>query len=639
MQRTGLPLYAGALLGALVFLDAGIVSAVEMECAEFTEDGKVKVEQKTVGSDVSGMQTQTFGVNAKDGIAGAKEIAQKSSATSESIEIKDGKMNIISICGEKGKIGTVTVCIDTPSGKKCGIKIPKDQGALIDATLGAAASDNPSSAMQKLALGDNASLASKIKTLDPGLLAGMRISSTDLIRMGVPQEYVGQVKDSINENPEQARNLLAAIAGGETGKIKNVLDSTGLGYVADTSAIARNAVRMYADPAKLASAFSDEAQGELYDSKYFCGFGSACPTQDAPFTQRSPAAGFGDERAITPPPVAEPTRILVSPNGRVDPITLYKRALEEIEKAGLEGYTDPRLQRYGLVPTGSKEELATLYLLMAKQESNLNVNASNPSECSYGLYQYCPGQYGLGGMDDVRNPESALKALIRTTQQGKLFQYFGPLQRLGVTNEITKHADWFNTQVAPYANGSITYAPTGSPYVPSGYVGSAFGGPYSSPGSTFGGSPFSGFGNPFGGSSFGTSYGNTGGLLSNLLNFFGFSNPATPIAPAVVVLPSVQTPPAVPSLKLISYPNEAKRGASLVLIWSSAGVAPQPACTLYEIEGINSIPRASKNFGTYTKEIQANYAKSSLVFILECTPADSRVAKPEATTRLEIRVK
>ena len=229
----------------------------------------------------------------------------------------------------------------------------------------------------------------------------------------------------VQKDPEAALRAIYAVAQGDAGAVKAKAEALGLNpNLADRVAL----------NAKL---IQDGNLTEPDDS-------GAPGTGESTFQK----PGILQQLAMNPMPV--------SPNGRVDPVAFYAHAVQAARNAGLDGYAPQRLVDLGFLKTGSAEEWGRFYTMIAKQESDFNINSSAPSECSYGILQFCPGQYGLRSMQDVRNPESALQAIVKVTQQGKLFQYFGSLQR---PNETAQHASWFDRVIAPQVNGEVPYMP------------------------------------------------------------------------------------------------------------------------------------------------------------------------------------
>lgn len=666
MKRFAALLAVYTFVATFVFVHAGTVFAAEIECAQFSEKGDVKTTQETVGKDVTSSQTQTFDLNAKEGSAKLKGIQQKSPWTHEEIKIKDGKMQIISTCGEKGKTGTITVCVMLPSGKEaCGIKIPKDseKSLLIDNALTAASDSNPTSAMQRLALGDRASLAAKLSSLDPNLLAGRRLNVTDeeWRRMGVPQEYVGKVQEATRENPEQTQQLLQAIAAGDTREVKAILDKNSLNLVADTDIIARNAVRMYADPAKLASALPTEARSLMLRSEYFCGFGTPCPESETPPTMRPPAAGFDEpptpsseskERAAPSASVAEKV------SGLVDELTGHGCQNDNLScrtnNPGAMRYAN-WMQKYGGFSCGQPNDTAcfptieagiaakadlvtrrinqgcdTLYTIL--EDCRYSSMRDGNDSYSYAVTVGSKTGVGAHGKLDPQNSEQMARLLT-----GMAWYEGG--RGIGFTAGQLERGlkAYYGTDTLPAGDPNFTPGTSLRSLAAGGGLRVGVGQFFEN---TFGGGSglFSGSGNLFGGS---------GGLLSSLFGLFSSQTPVTflpttpmsPLPPTATEQLPLPTTPIRPVAKLISYPKEVQKGNAVIVIWSSAGVSNDAVCALYEIEGGERTLRQARNAGTYTKHVPATFGAPHVVFSLECTPADSRVPKSEAAARLEIPVR
>lgn len=653
----------GVFGSVFLFVYVGSAYAAEIECAEFTDNGDIKTKQETVGNDVTA-QTQAFDLNAKEGAEKLKRIQQKSPWTHEKVDIKDGKMQIISTCGEKGKTGTVTICIDTPQGKKCGIKIPKDKEEIIDATLDAASDRNPESAMRKLVLGDRNNWAAKIKNLN--LRSSLNISAEDLLKIGVPEQYVGQALSALEKDPEKALALLSASAEGNIQKVKKILDSTDLSYF-DTDTLARNATRMYGNPAKVASTLPEDARSEFYSSEYFCGFGTPCPTGDVPPTMRHPITGFNDpssdeDRRLgdgglgTAPVSSASIAEKVSP--LVDELTGHGCQNNNLScrtnNPGAMRYAN-WMQKYDGFSCGQSNDTACFPsveagvaakadLVIRRINQGCNTLYTILEDCRYSSVRDGNDSYayavkvgsitGIGahGKLDSQNAEQMARLLT-----GMAWYEGG--RGIGFNAEQLERGlkAYYGTERLPEGDPNFTPGTSIRSIASGGGLRVGAGQFFEN---TFGGGSglFSGYGSSFGGSSM-------GGFFGNLLSILGFTSSTdqqvlTPPLPPQAIPPPIISEPVIPSLKLTSYPREVKRGEMVVLIWSSAGVAREPSCALHEEgEEGSRTRRASKSFGTFNKEVPLSYSGSVIKFILECAPPDVRISKSDATARLEISVK
>ncbi len=559
--------------------------------------------------------------------------------TNDEITIKDGNIRVVSSCGDAGQIGSISICNENQ--QNCGTKIPKKDGDTVSKIAAALSSGTGRQVEEKFKSLAEAFKAqaipesAKLPSLSKGQI------QRALVGAGFPSQYLDELDK--RSTPAQKQKLLDAIATGDEAAIreaaepiKRTLRSESFGiYNLDTRKFANSIVTMQ-------EAAQPKAQ---VIPEYFCALENTC---------RAAVTGFTVETgSVTPGPSlvaqlsAQP--IPVGAGGQVDPVSFYAHAVKAARAAGLDGYADPRLQSLGLLRSGSAEEWGRLYTMIAKQESSFNVNAAAPSECSYGILQFCPGEYGLGSMQDVRNPESALQAVIQVTRQGKLFQYFGSLQR---PHETAQHAGWFNQAVAPQVSGEVPYAPvtnTGR----GGYwsdtaanVGTYMSGLWSSPGvsgvssyspSAAGGSPnlltsifglvsrlFSGSGNQ--------------GSDAQSPTAPGAASPA-PTAPAAT--PAISKPVAAPIVHpIISFaaPDTVDKGDSFVIIWAATGVSSGRPCELVELSADNTL-RGRGNSGTYFVHVPASFGESEMHFRLACTPADVRALQSEAVKELSITIR
>lgn len=364
---------------------------------------------------------------------------------------------------------------------------------------------------------------------------------------------------------------------------------------------------------------------------------------------------------------------LIGAGGKIDPIRLYTFAVEKFGSSNLNGRTDPSLSKFG-VTTGDPREWARLFVMVCQQESGCKqapVNADGTlqkfsstlaSEQSYGPLQFNIGEYGLNSWAEVNSPSCDLDAYIRVAQQGKLFSYFGSMQR---PNETMQHAGWFNKTIAPYAdsvtltydpeaaardyrsiepylanpygsnsnitNSSAPYSgstpyfamqPAGSPYASASPMPMSYGGgtPTSFTGSspsqqlpiqsqpqqyqTSGSSPFSSI-----------TQSSAGSSLQSALN-------PQPSPSSSAIVPGA---PAVASLYV--QPRTASRTGSILLSWTSLNTK-QASCTV----SLDALQLATGEQGS--KPVDAKTLPTgSLTFTLSCTGADgAKITKTDTIT-------
>lgn len=546
----------------------------------------------------------------------------------------DGSIMVTSGCGEEGKLGTILICtFDKNDKKTCGVKIPKDKQDVVD-SVASALQKGSGQDVQK-SLNDLAEAAKNQSASASALPALNRRQVLDAFKKaGVPnpEEALKQLGDL--GYSKEAEELLRAAAAGDDQKVQKILQEV----EQYRSSLPENLRRFSTN--KFLDALDEKrkaAQVTDNTSEYF----SALRTPSYTGFSNDETSSLGSDTPTGPSLVSQLAGqpIPVGPGGKVDPTSFYAHAVEAARMNGLDGYVDPRLHSLGLINTGSAEEWGRLYTMMAKQESDFSIYSSNPGECSYGILQFCPGEYGLGSMSDVRNPESSLQAVINVTRQGKLFQYFGPLKReLAGGNEVGKHAAWFDRTVSPQVNGEVPYSPiiSGRGNYWSG-VSSRRSESWTSPGTYNGNSGYNG----------------SDGSISSLGNLFsGFSGGPSSVAPPTSIAPTgsapstnqppSSNPPPSTTQAAIIHPviaftgaKEIDKGDSLLVAWAATGVSTTQTCILrHDDDAI-----AQGNSGTFFIPISAAYPDDSITFVLECALLDSRADRNEAEKELKVLVR
>lgn len=539
----------------------------------------------------------------------------------------DGSIMVISSCGEKGTIGTISVCtFDKDSKQTCGVKIPKTKEDVVASVASALQQGSGQTVQQSLkALAEAAKNQPAPTGSLPSLNRRQVLDAFKKAGVSNPEAALRQLKDM--GYSKEAEQLLAAAAAGDEQKVRNILrplEQYRSYWPEDMRTFSTNAFLDALDEKR------KSAQAALVTPDYFSAM------REIPVAE---ATGFGDietgslgQRAPSMVAHLSSQPIPVGAGGRVDPVSFYAHAVQAAKDAGLDGYVDPRLHSLGLLNTGSAEEWGRLYTMMAKQESDFNINSSAPSECSYGILQFCPNdnRYGLYSMQDVRDPQSSLNALVSVTQQGKLFQYFGPIKRGG--SEVAKHAAWFDQTVAPQVNGEVPYSPVTN------VVGGSYWSGVSSRGSEVWSSP--GYYSSYSGNS-GSSFTPLSSLFSSLGGGSLYMAPSTNVAPPAPPQ-QLSAPPITPQQTAIINPviafsgtKEIDKGDSLLVAWAATGVSATQPCRLVEDGEVV----AGGNSGTYFVPISAVYPDDPIVFTLECTPADSRADQNEARKELKVLVR
>ena len=535
----------------------------------------------------------------------------------------DGSIMVVSSCGTKGQLGTISICTFGKDGTQaCGVKLSKDKVDLVGGISAALKNGNGQAVQKSLrSLAD----AYNVERAQP---TGSLPSLTDdqlrkaLLDAGFPKEHLSTLESNIK--PSDKEKLLESIATGNTTKVTGIVRNALKGY--------ENYVPDFS-PSKFARlAVAEQKSKQLPSAPDYFG-----ALEDRPI---STATGFTIETGrITLQDTKQwlteaPIRPLS--NGRVDPVHFAARAGEIAEEAGLVGTMPSWGYRCGM-QDGSKGSWAACLTMLTAQESGFRGNARGPGgECSYGYGQFCNAgsdcRYGICDPADVYDPEKVLRAYTEVAQQGQMMNYFGSLQR----SEVNKHASWYNHTVAPYLNEDLAYMPpTEGGWSPNdGYwsgVVNRGGERWVSPGyyNNFGGNP------------------SLASTLSLLSGFFGGSaaSPATTQEPSPAPTPAPpQASPGVssyivhPVISLSAQPvDRVERGDSLLIAWAAVGVSATKECVLYETTSIRT-GRAQGNKGTYFAHITGSYPYDRIEFSLECTPQDTRVSTEDARKTVEVVV-
>lgn len=562
--------------------------------------------------------------------------------------------------------GVITVCIDPACKIKATIK---KEGAFMTKL------EEPTKSVG-FSLASNDQVVSEVsKQLfnDPG------------IRSQLNQGLAG-IDQAFSALPEEAKAALPALKDG----YEKTLEALAQGDVAKAASTMDKAIRE-----------SPEIQAFLKDPNNIARLASeALPTEvkevaGAVFPQVCNALGgiLGDSAGIDACQksvgtfTGQPTRterpayenpVAADASGKIDPVAFAQRAAYKVANSPLNGYAPPELRPFGIT-TGSPEEWARFYTMITKQESNMRVAPVNADgtlqrfpttpagERSYGPGQFNVGEYGLTSWADVNNPDRVIDAYMQVTQKGKLFQYFGSLQR---PNETLQHAGWYNKTVTPYFGDSSyvpTYATNPAPastfsfpsILTSGTGGSSgVGGMISSflGGGSGGGSILSGFGSLFGGNSssglFGglsSLFGNSG--IGNLLGgLFGGSSGSssgsgssstnaatgqqtttgTAAAPGTPP-PAATTPITAPSIAFSVAPTTVTETQKARVTWAATGVR---SCTLSD-----TTTRATGVTGSFVYERGYAQGASSVTLTLTCIPTDTRVSSSQTTKSVFVTIK
>lgn len=149
--------------------------------------------------------------------------------------------------------------------------------------------------------------------------------------------------------------------------------------------------------------------------------------------------------------------IAVDGSGKIDPASFANVMEAKVAASPLNGQVPSWGAKFGIT-TGTPREWARFFTMLQQQESghriaetrsdgSLKRFSTTPSgEQSYGPGQFKPGEYGLKTWADVNNPDKVADAYIKVAEKGKLFIYFGALQR---PEETLQHGAWFDRSVAP----------------------------------------------------------------------------------------------------------------------------------------------------------------------------------------------
>jgi hypothetical protein len=554
--------------------------------------------------------------------------------------------------------GVITVCIDPACKIKATIK---KEGAFMTKL-----EESTKSVGFSFATNDQVvSEVSKQLFNDPGIRSQLNqgLAGIDQAFSTLPDE----AKATLPAFKEGYEKTLEALAQGDVAKAASTMDKTLRespeiqAFLKDPNNIARLASEALPTEVKeVAGALFPQVcntlGGILGDSAGI----EACQKSVDTFTGQPTRA----ERPAYESPVA------ADASGRIDPVAFAQRAAYKVANSSLNGYAPPELRPFGIT-TGSPEEWARFYTMITKQESNMRVAPVNSDgtlqrfpttpagERSYGPGQFNVGEYGLTSWADVNNPDRVIDAYMQVTQKGKLFQYFGSLQR---PNETLQHAGWYNKAVTPYfgdASYVPTYATNPAPastfslpgILTSGGGSSGVGGMISSllGGGNGGGSVLSGIGSLFGGNSSGGLFGGLSSLFGNsgigslLSGLFGGASGSSsgssgsssagttagsPATGGTTASPGTaasvtNTPITAPSIAFSVAPTKVTTSQKARVTWAATGVR---SCTLSD-----TTVRATGVSGTFVYERAYAQGASSVVLTLTCIPTDTRASTAQAT--------
>jgi|GEM_PF-3575628 len=319
---------------------------------------------------------------------------------------------------------------------------------------------------------------------------------------------------------------------------------------------------------------------------------------------------------------------LIKTDGSIDVVRLYSHAVKKFGDSSLNRQTSSGLHQFG-VTTGDPREWARLFVMTCKQESGCRIArtyadgslqrfpSTPPTEMSFGPLQFNRGEYGLATWSMVNSPSCSLEAFIRVAQQGKLFAYFGSMQR---PNEIRQHANWFNTTVQPFVDAlTLTFDPNApdmsryqalSPYFVSPEQAMLMGGNpnYGNYGmlhpnmaQILGGqnsyNPSTGLLSGAGASPFSLGNGMTGST--------GYGAQPSPYPPSGGVPPTGSNPGPVnaapqANAQLLVQPSNARVGQSVLVSWTSVGMRAAPYCDVVLDGSLAGGPFGSGREGTKT---------------------------------------
>ncbi len=332
---------------------------------------------------------------------------------------------------------------------------------------------------------------------------------------------------------------------------------------------------------------------------------------------------------------------LIKQDGSIDVVRLYSHAVKKFGDSSLNRQSSASLHQFG-VTTGDPREWARLFVMVCKQESGCRIartypdgslerfRSTPPTEMSFGPMQFNRGEYGLATWAMVNSPSCTLEAYIRVAQQGKLFAYFGSMQR---PNETLQHANWFNTTVQPFTDAlSLRFDPN----APDMRTYQAVAPYFVSPEYAMQHGLSGGYGNQYG-----NQYGS--GIQPNMMQLLGGQGQngmqASPYAPSQLGAnsplfnngqPQPYTPPGTSptnpggssvnaSAQLLVQPMMATVGQSVLISWTSVGMRAAPYCDVVLDGNVAQGPFGSGRDGTKTWQATAG----SHTFELVCQRPDA----------------
>lgn len=593
-------------------------------------------------------------------------IKQLDPSTHDTVAIgNNGRVTVTSRCGVSGQQGSVTMCLMN------GICVKMSKDKAIAAKVEELQKDPRFQELLKSETPERAAqeLVKQLFQVKPELQQQLSQSMGSILdtAFGTSGTLGGLTKDAVQK---PADDIIRALATGDFESVAKASEE--LAGTLKKSGI----LEKIADPKQWSTLLETVGAGTLSpqaQEAFKALAGVACNLtgqQDCP-----PVLG-GSLRGTEP--------IRAGLDRRIDPVEFAQRAAYKVAQSPLNGVAPAALRPFGIT-TGAPEEWARFFTMITKQESGLRVAVENadgtlqrfrstlPGENSFGPGQFNIGEYGLKTWAEVNDPDRVIDAYIQVAQKGKLFQYFGSLQR---PQETLQHGSWYQQTVAPYIEGGVPYVrPTvttaattfeqvvrtaAGGQVPTtvsglgqlfsgiftgnntqqgigGLLGSLFGG-NSSLGGLLGMVPklLGGLGSLGGNGSGGSASGNAA-VQTNTPAPSGNGTPSpVPITQPSDVIPGL-LPIVQPAVRLTVSPRAVERGGTYSILWAATGVDDARACRLYE-EGATRSQIAIGNADSIVRQAPAVTSAQSLSFSLECTPKDTRAdaARAKATARITI---
>ena len=663
----------------------------EYVCADFAEP---KEGQKADAS-TSGTKTMENGQSVQDAIKQTKV------ETTDTVEVKDGKVIVTSQCGKKGTVGKVCftggICVDKkPDGS---IDDAAIKGAIQSQAIKEGARDAINQQVNEILKN-----ADKLKSLGWARAGcGFTGSCDDLARYEELIKSLGvDNKDFLNavqRNPDAVKDLLTNIAAGDTAGAETIARNIGLklGVTgAQLESLSQNAVR----------AFPEDVRGAIAQvSSDLCAKTGACGENIVKeITGFTSPAGVASESSTG---AANATEKRGFGEVRISPkiVETFRQRFQQAENALQEALTQS-----SALPEKLKEALRSGgAAAIANLESRLNASARpcRLGRClssAKGLFQFLDGTERAVGFSPgaTLDPVLSSQAFVRLVEQN--YQQAGAemntamnaglnptiaayvahnLGGAGSKNFLTGYAQNPNIPVnrvvsaaairnnpSLYGNGTITIGQateniaaklsgtrsssftgsgarrysSGSPFSgsSSGGLGGLIknflgGGSSSSSGS--GSSGTSGGGGTFGGGGASGSFSGSGS--SGGSSGSSVSQPLPPLSAEENNSQEETQEPEFsgpPSLSLVVHPSTAQKGESVSVIWSAVGVSTARVCQLSAESTEGSGVVAEGNEGTKVIQVPVNTPLTELRFSLRCVPQDTRVSPEDAQTAFTLRI-